>query len=188
MKTPIKALILLTLITTNAKAFDLSDLVTPKVQRIALPCAVGLVAGGLLNQPEAGIVACAAGAAFVMVDDYHNPGREQVKEDVSRFLHEAKELSESRHKSNKHDYEAYQEAIRRIVLEKLSEVQSASNAQIEEYMKSPEFDKFLKEKTAQALKGTDDVVSDKLQKLKEEIRREVTESVLRDVVESGIQQ
>lgn len=169
-----------TLMITSARA----DFLGPKVKAIGLPCLASIAIGQALNSLNSGLVVCAATATYVLVDEANNPYREQAKMEMENFLKDSKKSLDSHFAQTKEDYLLYQEAVRKIVTEKLSEIQGTSDRQIEAYMKAPAFEKFLKEKTLELIKQSDDVISKRLEKAKEDIRRQVTEEVLRDVIET----
>lgn len=163
-------------------AGDLDDIVSPTAQKIILPCAAGMILGQALGQDAGvGLSICGATAMYVMVDDYHDNKDSQILSEADSFLREAKKSLKAHMDQTKEEYIIYQEAVRKIILEKLSETQNASEKQIEIYMKTPAFDAFLKKKTEEVLASSDDVFELKLRKAKEEIRRQVTEDVLKDM-------
>lgn len=189
MKAIIFSAILIPLLISNVYSMTLGDLVSPKSQKIALPCIAGIAVTQILGQDMGvGLAICAASVTYVLVNDYHNPNQDRIQNDVDDFLKDAKKSLSSSLKENKEEYAIYQEAVRKIILEQLSEVQGTSGKQIENYMKSPSFEAFLKEKTQAIISSSDDVVSDRLYKAKEEIRKQITEEVLKDVIESQVAQ
>lgn len=176
-------------IASNANALTLKDLVTPKAQKIALPCIAGIAAANLLGQEMGvGLAICAASATYVIVDDYHNPNQELMKFQMDEFIKNANKKLDTSLKENKEEYAIYQEAIRKIILEQLSEIHGTSGKEIEKYMTSPSFEAFLKEKTQAIMQASDDIVSDRLYKAKEEIRKQITEEVLKDVIDAQVAQ
>lgn len=170
-----------------SNAMVVKDLISPRAQKIILPCAAGIAVSQLLGQElGVGLAICAASSTYVYVSDLHNPNQDKTKQDIDMFLKESDKQFKEALLKHKEEYGIYQDAVRKVILDKLSELQGASETQIEKYMQSPSFEVFLKKKTQEIVLSSDDVVTERLEKAKEEIRKAITEEVLKDVVDARV--
>lgn len=183
MKKYLSTLFVTLAFSTSALSFDMTGaggIIPSEVKRSALPCLVGIVGSQLLVKDiNVGLAICATVVTYNVVDSYSTNSKDSIRGELDAFQAHQEKLLGDYKKETMRDYNAHREAIRQVIVEKLSAVQNVSEDQVKAIMDTVEFESFLKEKTAEILNNSEEILGDRVQKMRTQIKDEVLEEVMK---------